>query len=72
MAVPEAGHPQVGVTHEIVINGVGFRLKQPIGQYMRYRASDFAPALQRAIAANRPAIIDVATDIEALAPTAVS
>jgi len=36
------------------------------------RASDFAPALQRAIAANRPAIIDVATDIEALAPTAVS
>ena len=36
------------------------------------RASDFAPALQRAIAANRPAIIDVTTDIEALAPTAVS
>src|SRR5450830_205095 len=36
------------------------------------RASDIAPALQRALAANRPAVIDVATDIEALAPTAVS
>jgi acetolactate synthase-1/2/3 large subunit len=35
------------------------------------RASDFAPALARALAANRPAVIDVATDIEALAPTAV-
>ena len=29
-------------------------------------------ALQRALAANRPAVIDVATDIEALAPTAVA
>ena len=36
------------------------------------RASDIAPALQRALAANRPAVIDVASDIEALAPTAVS
>jgi len=36
------------------------------------RASGIAPALQRALAANRPAVIDVATDIEALAPTAVS
>jgi acetolactate synthase-1/2/3 large subunit len=36
------------------------------------KASDIAPALQRALAAKRPAIIDVATDIEALAPTAVS
>ncbi len=36
------------------------------------RASEFAPALARAIAEKRPAIIDVATDIEALAPTAVS
>jgi acetolactate synthase I/II/III large subunit len=36
------------------------------------RASDIAPALQRALAANRPAVIDVATDIEALAPTAVA
>ncbi len=36
------------------------------------RASDIAPALARALAAGRPAVIDVATDIEALAPTAVS
>jgi acetolactate synthase-1/2/3 large subunit len=36
------------------------------------RPSDIAPALQQALAANRPAVIDVATDIEALAPTAVS
>ncbi len=36
------------------------------------RAGDIAPALQRALAANRPAVIDVATDIDALAPTAVS
>jgi acetolactate synthase-1/2/3 large subunit len=36
------------------------------------RASDIAPALQSALAANRPVVIDVATDIEALAPTAVS
>jgi acetolactate synthase I/II/III large subunit len=33
---------------------------------------DFAPALARAIASKRPAVIDVATDIEALAPTAVT
>ncbi|HSP50916.1 MAG TPA: thiamine pyrophosphate-binding protein, partial [Pseudolabrys sp.] len=32
------------------------------------RASDFAPALARALAANRPAVIDVVSDIEALAP----
>lgn len=36
------------------------------------RASDIAPALQQALAANRPVVIDVATDIDALAPTAVS
>ena len=36
------------------------------------RASDIAPALQRALAANRPVVIDVVADIEALAPTAVS
>ena len=35
-------------------------------------ASDFAPALARALAANRPAVIDVVSDIEALAPLAVS
>ena len=36
------------------------------------KAADLAPALKQALAANRPAVIDVATDIDALAPTAVS
>jgi acetolactate synthase-1/2/3 large subunit len=36
------------------------------------RPADIAPALQQALAAKRPAVIDVATDIEALAPTAVA
>ena len=36
------------------------------------RASDFAPALARALAADRPAVIDVVSDIEALAPLAVA
>jgi acetolactate synthase-1/2/3 large subunit len=36
------------------------------------RASDIAPALKRALAANRPAVIDVVSDIEALAPLAVT
>jgi len=36
------------------------------------RPADIAPALQRALAAGRPAVIDIATDIDALAPVAVS
>jgi len=36
------------------------------------RASDIAPALKKALAANRPVVIDVVSDIEALAPLAVS
>ena len=36
------------------------------------RPGDIAPALAGAVAAKRPAVIDVATDIEALAPTAVA
>jgi acetolactate synthase I/II/III large subunit len=36
------------------------------------RAGDIAPAVQRALAAGRPAVIDVASDIEALAPIAVT
>ena len=36
------------------------------------RPGEIAPALQRALAAKRPAVIDIATDIEALAPTAVT
>ena len=45
------------------MGALGIRVEKP---------ADFAPALARALAANRPAVIDVATDIEALAPTAVS
>jgi acetolactate synthase-1/2/3 large subunit len=36
------------------------------------KAADFAPALARAIEAKRPVVIDVATDIDAIAPAAVS
>ncbi len=36
------------------------------------KPDDIAPALKQALAADRPAVIDVATDIEALAPTAVT
>ncbi|HEY1475773.1 MAG TPA: thiamine pyrophosphate-binding protein [Pseudolabrys sp.] len=36
------------------------------------RAGDIAPALERALTANRPAVIDVVSDIEELAPLAVS
>jgi acetolactate synthase-1/2/3 large subunit len=35
------------------------------------RPGDFAPALERALAANRPVVIDVVTDIEVLAPAPV-
>jgi acetolactate synthase I/II/III large subunit len=45
------------------MGALGIRVEKP---------ADFVPALARALAANRPAVIDVATDIEALAPTAVS
>jgi acetolactate synthase-1/2/3 large subunit len=44
------------------MGALGIRVEQP---------SDFGSALAQALAANRPAVIDVATDIEALAPTAV-
>jgi acetolactate synthase-1/2/3 large subunit len=36
------------------------------------KPAEFAPALARALAADRPVIIDVVTDIDALAPTAVA
>jgi len=36
------------------------------------RPGDIAPALKQALAANRPVVIDVVTDIEVLAPTAVA
>jgi acetolactate synthase-1/2/3 large subunit len=36
------------------------------------KGADIAPALAQALASGRPAVIDVATDIEALAPVAVT
>jgi len=45
------------------IGALGLRVEKP---------ADFAPALQQALAAKRPAIIDVVTDIDALAPLAVT
>ena len=45
------------------MGALGIRVERPDG---------IAPALARALAANRPAVIDVATDIDALAPTAVT
>jgi acetolactate synthase I/II/III large subunit len=44
------------------LGALGLRVERP---------ADFAPALNRALAANRPVVIDVATDIEAIAPGAV-
>ena len=43
------------------MGALGIRVDKP---------GDFAPALQRALEAKRPAIVDVATDIEAIAPAA--
>ncbi|WP_162827106.1 thiamine pyrophosphate-binding protein [Pseudolabrys taiwanensis] len=45
------------------IGALGIRVEKP---------SEIGPALAKAIASKRPAVIDVATDIEALAPTAVA
>jgi acetolactate synthase I/II/III large subunit len=45
------------------IGALGIRVEKP---------AELAPAIQRALKADRPAIVDVATDIEALAPTAVN
>jgi len=45
------------------IGALGLRVEKP---------SDFAPALAKAVEANRPVVIDVVTDIDALAPVAVS
>jgi thiamine pyrophosphate-dependent acetolactate synthase large subunit-like protein len=36
------------------------------------RAADFPSALQKALDSGKPAIVDVVTDIEAIAPIAVS
>jgi acetolactate synthase-1/2/3 large subunit len=45
------------------IGAMGIRVERP---------KEIAPALDRALAADRPVVIDVVTDIEALAPVAVS
>jgi len=45
------------------IGAIGVRVEQP---------SDIAPAISQALTADRPVIVDVATDIGALAPTAVT
>jgi acetolactate synthase-1/2/3 large subunit len=44
------------------MGALGVRVEKP---------AEFAPALGRALAAGRPVVIDVVTDIDALAPTAV-
>jgi acetolactate synthase-1/2/3 large subunit len=45
------------------MGALGLRVEKP---------AEFAPALERALAADRPVVIDVVTDIDALAPTAVA
>jgi acetolactate synthase-1/2/3 large subunit len=45
------------------MGALGLRVEKP---------AEFAPAFSHALAADRPAVIDVVTDIDALAPTAVS
>jgi acetolactate synthase-1/2/3 large subunit len=45
------------------IGAVGIRVEKP---------AELAPALQRAFAADRPVVVDVVTDVDALAPVAVS
>ena len=45
------------------MGAVGIRVEKP---------ADLGPAIQQALKANRPVVIDVVTDIDALAPLAVS
>jgi acetolactate synthase-1/2/3 large subunit len=45
------------------MGAIGIRVERP---------GDIAPALRRALDADRPVVIDVVTDIDALAPTAVA
>ena len=45
------------------MGAIGIRVEKP---------EDIAPALKKALTADRPVVIDIATDIEALAPTAVT
>jgi len=45
------------------IGALGIRVEKP---------AELGPAIQRALRADRPAIVDVVTDIDALAPVAVT
>ena len=45
------------------MGAVGIRVEKP---------AELGPAIERALKADRPVIIDVVTDIDALAPLAVS
>ena len=69
------GGQQTEQAHELwTFNPMNFaRLAEDMGALgLRVeKAADFAPALARALEAKRPAVIDVVTDIEALAPLAV-
>jgi acetolactate synthase-1/2/3 large subunit len=70
------GGQQTEQAHELwTFNPMNFaRLAEDMGALgLRVeKAADFAPALARALEAKRPAVIDVVTDIEALAPLAVA
>ena len=69
------GGKQTEQAHELwTFNPMNFaRLAENMGALgLRVeKAADFAPALARALEAKRPAVIDVVTDIEALAPLAL-
>jgi acetolactate synthase-1/2/3 large subunit len=70
------GGQQTEQAHELwTFNPMNFaRLAEDMGALgLRVeKAADFASALARALEAKRPAVIDVVTDIEALAPLAVA
>jgi acetolactate synthase-1/2/3 large subunit len=71
-----SGHPENNRSRELwTYNPMNFaKLAEDMGALgIRVeRGSDIGPAIQKAIASKRPAVVDVATDIEALAPTAVA
>ena len=73
--VPDNAIVVVDTGHAGMWMGGMFDLTSPRQSYMRsagHLGWAFPAALARALAAGRPAVIDVVTDIEALAPTAVT